>query len=88
MLAKALANECDVNFISTKGHKLLAMSLDNIENNVRNIFDKARQAAPCILFIDELDCMCKKKKERIIIVIRSYSQLSQLQRRSSWRYFD
>ncbi len=64
MLVKALANECNVNFISH----------DHITEDVRNTFDKARQMAPCILFIDDLDCMCKKKERSIIIVIISDSQ--------------
>jgi transitional endoplasmic reticulum ATPase len=63
MLAKALAKERSASFISVKAIELLCMSLDNIENNMRDIFDKARQAAPCILFIDGLDCFCKKKKK-------------------------
>jgi hypothetical protein len=66
------------------------MSLNNIEDSVRDIFDKARQTAPCILFIDELDCMSKKKKRKksMIIVIRSYSQLSPWQRRDSSIHVD
>jgi SpoVK/Ycf46/Vps4 family AAA+-type ATPase len=63
MLVKALANECNINLISINGCELLSMSLNNIEDSVRDIFDKARQTAPCILFIDELDCMGKKKKK-------------------------
>jgi SpoVK/Ycf46/Vps4 family AAA+-type ATPase len=64
MLAKALANEYNVKFISIKCCELLAMSLDNTENNVRKVFDDARRAAPCVLFIDKLDCLCKKNKKK------------------------
>lgn len=55
MLAKAVANECQANFISVKGPELLTMWFGESEHNVREVFDKARGAAPCILFFDELD---------------------------------
>ena len=54
-LAKAIANECQANFISVKGPELLTMWFGESEANVRDIFDKARQSAPCVLFFDELD---------------------------------
>eukprot|EP01130_Rhizamoeba_saxonica_P003862 TRINITY_DN1601_c0_g1_i1.p1 TRINITY_DN1601_c0_g1~~TRINITY_DN1601_c0_g1_i1.p1 ORF type:complete len:812 (-),score=258.75 TRINITY_DN1601_c0_g1_i1:38-2440(-) len=55
LLAKAIANECQANFISVKGPELLTMWFGESEANVRDIFDKARAAAPCVLFFDELD---------------------------------
>ena len=55
LLAKAVANECSANFISIKGPELLTMWFGESESNVREIFDKARSAAPCVLFFDELD---------------------------------
>merc|ERR1712110_937332 len=55
LLAKAVANECSSNFISVKGPELLTMWFGESEANVREIFDKARGAAPCVLFFDELD---------------------------------
>jgi len=55
LLAKAVANECSSNFISIKGPELLTMYFGESEANVRDIFDKARTAAPCVLFFDELD---------------------------------
>jgi len=55
MLAKAVANECSSNFISVKGPELLTMWFGESEGNVREVFDKARGAAPCVLFFDELD---------------------------------
>eukprot|EP00804_Cyclotella_cryptica_P003153 CCRYP_013766-RA/>CCRYP_013766-RA protein AED:0.06 eAED:0.06 QI:86/1/1/1/1/1/7/2626/770 len=61
LLAKAIANECKVNFISVKGPELLNMWFGQSEANVRNVFDKARQAAPCILFFDELDSIAQKR---------------------------
>jgi len=55
LLAKAVANECSANFISIKGPELLTMWFGESEANVREIFDKARAASPCVLFFDELD---------------------------------
>ena len=55
LLAKAVANECSSNFISVKGPELLTMWFGESEANVRQCFDKARGAAPCVLFFDELD---------------------------------
>jgi len=50
LLAKAIANECQANFISIKGPQLLTMWFGESEANVRDLFDKARAAAPCVLF--------------------------------------
>ena len=61
LLAKAIANECNANFISIKGPELLTMWFGESEANVRNVFDKARQAAPCVLFFDELDSIANKR---------------------------
>ena len=55
LMAKAVANECSSNFISVKGLELLTMWFGQSEENVREVFDKARGAAPCVLFFDELD---------------------------------
>lgn len=55
LLAKAIANECQANFISIKGPELLTMWFGESEGNIREVFDKARQASPCVLFFDELD---------------------------------
>jgi len=55
LLAKAVASECSANFVSIKGPELLTMWFGESEANVREIFDKARSAAPCVLFFDELD---------------------------------
>ena len=55
LLAKAVAHECSSNFISVKGPELLTMWFGESEANVREIFDKARGASPCVLFFDELD---------------------------------
>ena len=55
LLAKAIASECSSNFISIKGPELLTMWFGESEANVRDVFDKARQSSPCVLFFDELD---------------------------------
>merc|ERR1711887_3205 len=61
LLAKAIANECQANFISIKGPELLTMWFGESEANVREIFDKARQSAPCVLFFDELDSIARAR---------------------------
>lgn len=61
LLAKAIANECQANFISIKGPELLTMWFGESEANVRDIFDKARAASPCVLFFDELDSIAKSR---------------------------
>ncbi|XP_029355415.1 transitional endoplasmic reticulum ATPase-like [Echeneis naucrates] len=61
LLAKAIANECQANFVSIKGPEMLTMWFGESEANIRDVFDKARQAAPCILFFDELDSIAKSR---------------------------
>ncbi|VAH74693.1 unnamed protein product [Triticum turgidum subsp. durum] len=65
LLAKAIANECQANFISIKGPELLTMWFGESEANVREIFDKARQSAPCVLFFDELDSIATQRGGRV-----------------------
>ena len=55
MLVKAVANESEANFISIKGPELLSKWVGESEKAVREIFRKAKQAAPCIIFLDEVD---------------------------------
>ncbi len=55
LLAKAVANESQANFISVKGPELLNKFVGESEKAVREVFRKARQASPCIIFFDELD---------------------------------
>jgi transitional endoplasmic reticulum ATPase len=57
LLAKALARESEANFISVKGPELLNRWVGESERGVREIFRKARQAAPCIIFFDEIDAI-------------------------------
>jgi transitional endoplasmic reticulum ATPase len=61
LLAKAIANECQANFISIKGPEMLTMWFGESEANIREVFDKARSAAPCVLFFDELDSIAKSR---------------------------
>jgi transitional endoplasmic reticulum ATPase len=55
MLAKAVANESEANFISIKGPELLSKWVGESERAVREVFRKAKQAAPCLIFLDEID---------------------------------
>ena len=57
LLAKALASESDVNFISVKGPEVLSKYVGESERAVREVFRKAKQAAPCIVFFDEIDSL-------------------------------
>lgn len=57
LLAKAIASECRLNFLSVKGPELLDMYVGQTEQNVRAIFQKARLNSPCVLFFDELDSL-------------------------------
>eukprot|EP01060_Flectonema_neradi_P037609 TRINITY_DN7619_c0_g1_i2.p1 TRINITY_DN7619_c0_g1~~TRINITY_DN7619_c0_g1_i2.p1 ORF type:complete len:874 (+),score=125.54 TRINITY_DN7619_c0_g1_i2:70-2691(+) len=57
LLAKGVATECGLNFMSVKGPELLNMYVGESERNVRELFQKARQAAPCVVFFDELDAL-------------------------------
>lgn len=61
LIAKAIANECESNFISIKGPELLSMWVGESESNIRELFDKARTSAPCIMFFDELDSMAQAR---------------------------
>ncbi|MFP3224379.1 MAG: CDC48 family AAA ATPase [Nitrososphaeria archaeon] len=57
LLAKAVATESEANFISVRGPELLSKWVGESERAVREIFRKARQAAPCIIFFDEIDAL-------------------------------
>ena len=61
LMAKAIANESGANFISVKGPELLNMWFGGSEANVRDLFDKARAASPCILFFDEMDSIARSR---------------------------
>jgi transitional endoplasmic reticulum ATPase len=57
LLAKAVAHEAGVNFISIKGPELLSKWVGESEKGVREVFRKARMSAPCIIFLDEIDAL-------------------------------
>jgi len=57
MLARALASQAGVNFVSIKGPALLSKYLGESERSIREVFKKARLAAPCVLFFDEIDAL-------------------------------
>jgi transitional endoplasmic reticulum ATPase len=61
MIAKAVATNSEANFISVKGPELLSKWVGESEKGVREIFRKARQAAPCIIFFDELDAVAPRR---------------------------
>jgi transitional endoplasmic reticulum ATPase len=61
LIAKAAANESEANFISIKGPELLSKWVGESEKGVREVFRKARQAAPCIIFFDEIDAIAPRR---------------------------
>jgi transitional endoplasmic reticulum ATPase len=63
MLARAVATECGVNFISIKGPELFSKFIGESEKAIRDVFRKARQAAPCIIFFDEIDGMAANRAD-------------------------
>lgn len=60
-LAKAVASESGVNFISVKGPQIMSKYIGESEKGVRELFKKAKQAAPTILFLDEIDSVCPRR---------------------------
>jgi transitional endoplasmic reticulum ATPase len=64
LLAKAVANETEANFISISGAQVLTKYVGESEKMVREIFKKARMAAPCVLFIDEIDGIAMRRSGR------------------------
>jgi transitional endoplasmic reticulum ATPase len=61
LLAKAAAKQSGANFISVKGPELLSKYVGESEKGVREVFRKARQAAPCIIFFDEIDALAARR---------------------------
>ncbi|KAF1996259.1 AAA-domain-containing protein [Amniculicola lignicola CBS 123094] len=61
LLAKAIATEFSLNFFSVKGPELLNMYIGESEANVRRVFQRARDARPCVVFFDELDSVAPKR---------------------------
>jgi transitional endoplasmic reticulum ATPase len=63
LLAKAVVNESGVNFISVKGPSLISKYIGESERGIREVFKKAKQASPTILFFDEIDSLVPKRSE-------------------------
>ncbi|HKY52692.1 MAG TPA: CDC48 family AAA ATPase, partial [Anaerolineales bacterium] len=61
LIAKAVATTSEANFISVKGPELLSKWVGESEKGVREIFRKARQAAPCVVFFDEIDAIAPRR---------------------------
>ncbi|XP_040286507.1 nuclear valosin-containing protein-like isoform X1 [Bufo bufo] len=61
LLAKAVANESGLNFISVKGPELLNMYVGESERAVRQVFQRASNSSPCVIFFDEIDSLCPRR---------------------------
>ena len=61
LIARALANQCEASFISIKGPELLSKWVGESEKGVREVFRRAKQAAPCIVFFDEIDALAPRR---------------------------
>jgi len=61
LLAKAVASESEVNFISIKGPEILSKWVGESEKGIREVFRKAKHASPCIIFFDEIDSLIPKR---------------------------
>ncbi|MCD6511169.1 MAG: AAA family ATPase, partial [Thaumarchaeota archaeon] len=77
LLAKAVANESEANFISIRGPELLSKWVGESERAVREVFRRARQAAPCVIFFDEIDALAPVRGMRgdSMVTERVVSQL-------------
>ncbi|GAU96663.1 hypothetical protein RvY_08079 [Ramazzottius varieornatus] len=63
LLAKAVANEAGLSFISVKGPELLAMYVGESERHVREAFHRGRNSQPCVIFFDEIDALCPRRSD-------------------------
>lgn len=75
LLAKAVANECGVNFISVKGPELLSKWVGESERLVREVFKIARLSSPCIVFFDEIEAIAGRRAAEQTVSERVVSQL-------------
>ncbi|SIR11714.1 transitional endoplasmic reticulum ATPase [Haladaptatus litoreus] len=75
LLARALAGESDVNFVQVAGPELLDRYVGESEKSVREVFDRARQASPAIVFFDEIDAIASQRGESHEVTERVVSQL-------------
>jgi len=61
LIARALATACQANFITVKGPELLSKWVGESERGVRETFQRAKQVAPCVLFLDEFDALAPQR---------------------------
>ncbi|CAF0731088.1 unnamed protein product [Didymodactylos carnosus] len=61
LLGQTLANECKVNFLQVKGPELLSKYVGSSEQNIRDLFNKARSVAPCMIMFDEFEALVPKR---------------------------
>ena len=66
LLAKAVATESEANFVSVRGPELLSKWVGESERGIREIFRRARQASPCVIFFDEIDSIAPVRGETSI----------------------
>jgi len=78
LLAKAVANESEVNFISVKGPELMSKFVGESEKGIRETFRRAKQTAPCIIFFDEIDALAPRRGSGITDSHVSERVISQL----------
>ncbi len=92
MLAKAVATESEANFISIRGPELLSKWVGESERGVREVFRRARQAAPCMIFFDEIDALAPTRgmggdsmvTERVVSQLLTELDGIQAPQRASW----
>ncbi|TKR86640.1 hypothetical protein L596_011190 [Steinernema carpocapsae] len=61
LLAKAVASQFNITFLSVKGPEMLNKYIGQSEENIRNLFERARMASPCVIFFDELDALAPNR---------------------------
>lgn len=61
MIAKAMANEASLNFLSVRGPELMEKYVGESERNIRRLFLRAKECSPCLIFFDEIDSICEKR---------------------------
>ncbi|EAN34396.2 ATPase family associated with various cellular activities (AAA) family protein [Theileria parva strain Muguga] len=75
LLAKAISNECNANFISIKGPEILNKYVGESEKAIRLIFQRAATSSPCIIFFDEVDSLCSIRNDSNQVYERIVNQL-------------
>ncbi|EPR79887.1 Cell division control protein Cdc48, AAA+ ATPasefamily [Spraguea lophii 42_110] len=63
MIARAIANETKMSFISIKSTEVMTKWVGESEKKIRDLFEEARRKAPCIIFIDEIDAICRERRK-------------------------